>query len=86
MCFLCTCEWKSIGFPEFKNPGLHSSKQIYPSPLIKKQFELLLFYAHFDCHFPLQFRKTIGSLSEAGNQIVDVLRQKKKEEEEHASN
>ena len=39
----------------------------------KKQFELLLFHARFACHFPLQFRKTIGSQSEAGNQIGDVL-------------
>jgi len=39
----------------------------------KKQFELLLFHARFACHFPLQFRKTIGSQSEAGNQVGDVL-------------
>ena len=34
---------------------------------------MLLFHARFACHFPLQFRKTIGSQSEAGNQIGDVL-------------
>jgi len=56
-----------------KNPGLLSSKQLYFSPLIKKQFELLIFHARFACHFPLQFRKTIGSQSEAGNQVGDVL-------------
>ena len=39
----------------------------------KKQFELLLSHARFACHFPLQFRKTIGSQSEAGNQVGDVL-------------
>ena len=39
----------------------------------KKQFELLLFHTRFACHFPLQFRKTIGSHSEDGNQIGDVL-------------
>ena len=27
----------------------------------------------FACHFPLQFRKTIGGQSEAGNQIGDLL-------------
>jgi len=33
----------------------------------KKQFELLLFHTRFACYIPLQFRKTIGWQSEAGN-------------------
>ena len=44
----------------------------------KKQFELLIFHACFACHFPLQFRKTIGSQSEAGNQIGMYCTQKNK--------
>ena len=91
MCFLCTCEWKSFGIPQVlyvlsfelqpsKNPGLLSSKELYPSPLIKKKFEWLLFVGHtrFSCHFPLQFRKTTGSQSEVGNRKGDVLHAQKK--------
>ena len=65
--------WIPFKLQPSKNQGLFSSKQVYPSPLIKKQFELLRFHARFACHFPLQFRKTIGSQSEAGNQIGDLL-------------
>ena len=39
----------------------------------KKQFELLLFHAHFACRFPLQLQKIIGSQSEAENQVGDIL-------------
>jgi len=90
-CVLCTCKWKSIGF--HLNSFQKSRPAFFKTTLFftidkKKQFELLIFHARFACHFPLQFRKTIGSQSEAGNQIGDVIARRRiqKEEEAHASN
>ena len=63
----------SIPTPNFQKSRPAFLKITLSLTIDKKQFELLLFHARFASHFPLQFRKTIDSQSEARNQIGDVL-------------
>ena len=76
-CLLCTCEWKAFGIAQvlcilsfklqpFKNPGLLSSNELYPSPIINIQFEWLILVGHvcFPVIFPCTFQKPFAAMNQ----------------------
>jgi len=65
----------SIRTPTFQKsrPAFFKTTLSLTTDKKNKTIRIAAFHARFTCHFPLQFRKTIGSQSEAGNQVGDVL-------------